>query len=490
MTTLGDRIRTRLADERGRLVKEAPYTIALAYPSPYAAAMSSLGYQRIYRAIMETPGMACERAFLGDEGSSADRGPERPLTYESERPLDAFPVVAVSVAYELELGGLAVLLEAAGIPPRRTDRDDRHPFILAGGPLTFSNPLPLAGLVDAVILGEAEEVTPRVLAELRAMGGPGRRARQLDRLATLPHVFVPTHHGATLPDVARADDSLIPAWAPIRTPHAVLVGHVPHRDRARLLPVVHLLRDARARPRRHAPGAGRGHPGARAGRRTPRRAGRGGRERPPEDRRDRGQAGDSGREVGLSSLRPDRLDDALVGALRRAGTKTLTTAMDGASERLRVSLERHAHTAHLERCAALARKHGMERLKAYLMVGLPTETDDDIDECVRLTGELEQGHPGLARHRPVLRQANTPLDGAPFAGVDVIDARLARLRRGLRGRVEVRATSAQWAWVEHALAQGGEAEGLAVIEAVHAGGSYAAYRRALGVVIDARAARQ
>ena len=76
MTTLRDRIRERLADETGRLVKEAPYTIALAYPSPYAAAMSSLGYQRIYRAIMETPGMACERAFLDDEAEWA--GTARP----------------------------------------------------------------------------------------------------------------------------------------------------------------------------------------------------------------------------------------------------------------------------------------------------------------------------------------------------------------------------------------------------------------------------
>ncbi len=201
-----------------------------------------------------------------------------------------------------------------------------------------------------------------------------------------------------------------------------------------------------------------------------------------------GKLADTGREVGLSSLRPDRLDDALVGALRRAGTKTLTTAMDGASERLRVLLERHAHTAHLERCAALARKHGMERLKAYLMVGLPTETDDDIDECVRLTGELSKVIPVSLGIAPFCAKRTTPLEGAPFAGVDVIDARLARLRRGLRGRVDVRATSPKWAWVEHALARGGEAEGLAVIDAVRAGGTFAAYRRAIEPVIDARRA--
>jgi radical SAM superfamily enzyme YgiQ (UPF0313 family) len=187
---------------------------------------------------------------------------------------------------------------------------------------------------------------------------------------------------------------------------------------------------------------------------------------------------DSGREVGLSSLRPDRLNDALVGALRKAGTKTLTTAMDGPSERLRESLERRARIKHLERCAGLARTHGMERLKLYLMVGLPTETDDDIDECARFTTELSKIIPVSLGIAPFCAKRNTPLDGAAFAGIDVVDDRLARLRRGLRGKADVRSTSSKWAWVEYVLAQGGEAEGLAVIDAVHAGGGFAAYKRA------------
>ena len=72
---LRERIRRRLADETGRITKEAPFTVALAYPSPYGAAMSSLGYQRIYRAIMEAPGLACERVFLDDE-AEGDAAPQ------------------------------------------------------------------------------------------------------------------------------------------------------------------------------------------------------------------------------------------------------------------------------------------------------------------------------------------------------------------------------------------------------------------------------
>jgi len=85
------RIRRRLADEVGRIDKEAPFTVALLYPSPYAAAMSSLGYQRVYRALMESPGLGCERVVLDDEAETDVLAQGRPFSYESLRPLEAFP---------------------------------------------------------------------------------------------------------------------------------------------------------------------------------------------------------------------------------------------------------------------------------------------------------------------------------------------------------------------------------------------------------------
>jgi radical SAM superfamily enzyme YgiQ (UPF0313 family) len=190
---------------------------------------------------------------------------------------------------------------------------------------------------------------------------------------------------------------------------------------------------------------------------------------------------DRGCEVGLSSLRPDRLakNEDFVAALARVGTRTLTTAMDGTSERVRDLLDRRARPKHLVRCAELAKKHGLDRLKLYLMIGTPGETDADVDECVAFATELSRIVPLALGIAPFCPKRNTPLDGAPFAGIDVVDARLDRLRRGLKGRVDLRATSARWAWVEYVLAQGGEAEGLAVIDAVDAGGSFRAYERAL-----------
>jgi len=479
--TLRERIRRRLVDETGRIAKQAPFTIALCYPSPYRVGMSSLGFQRIYRALMEAPGLACERAFLDDEcEGDAARQAEHPVTYESLRPVEELPVLAFSVAYELEIAGVVRMLRAANIPPRRADRDARHPLVIAGGPLTFSNPLPLAAIVDAIVVGEAES---RTVAVTLAVAQAGSRGAQLDAIAQIAHVFVPTHH-ATLPGVGAEDDAVLPAYSAIRTPHAELSD-------------MFLIETER--------GCSRGCAYC-----VMRRSTNGGMRIVPADRvleaipRDARRVGlvgaavsdhpaivsivsalaDRGCEVGLSSLRPDRLANTedFVAALARAGYRTLTTAMDGTSERVRATLDRRARPKHLVRCAELAREHGMDRLKLYLMVGTPGETDADIDECVALTTELSRIVPLALGIAPFCPKRNTPLDGAPFAGIRAVDARLERLRRGLRGRAEMRATSSRWAWVEYVLAQGGEAEGLAVIDAVEADGSFRAYERAFASV--------
>ncbi len=455
--------------------KEAPLTVALAYPSPYGAAMSSLGYQRIYRSLMEMPGVACERVMLDDDAEGNLSAQEVPVTLESQRAMSDFPIIAVSVAYELEIVPFIRMLEAAGLPALAEERDHRHPFVLAGGPLTFSNPLPVAPYVDAIIIGEAEDLVAPVI---EAIASGATRAAQLDALAKIPHVFVPAIHGGVLPLVAKASDDQLPAWGPIRTPYAVLSN-------------MFLLETERGCSRQCTYC-------------VMRRSTNGGMrlasmerilELIPKDAKRVGLVGaavsdhprivdivntlaDRGVEVGLSSLRPDRLRDEFVGALKRGGYKTLTTAMDGPSERLRESLERRAKEKHLLRCAELARHHGMERMKLYLMIGLPTETEADIDECVRFGTELSRIIPLSLGIAPFCAKRNTPMDGLPFAGVKVVEDRLDRLRRGFRGRVDVRATSARFAWLEYVLAQGGPLEGRALLEVARAGGKFAHYKKA------------
>ncbi len=326
-------VRTRLADEWGALSPTGTKRIALVYPSPYHVAMSSLGYQTIYRLVPQHDGWFAERAFLPDD-VAAWRAARLPLlTAESELPVGELPVIAFSVAYELELTGLFDCLELSGLPVLAADRDARHPLVIAGGPLTFSNPLPLGRFCDVVLMGEAEALMGPLLDACNdgACSDTAQRQAQLAHFAQLPGFWVPSVHGEKLPPVARADDELLPARSQILTPHTELRSMFlvePERGCSRGCTYCVMRRSTNGGMRLVSP------------------------ERvmelvPPEARRV-GLVGaavtdhpkirqivralvDSGRDVGISSLRADRLDDELVGLLARGGYRTLTTASDGGS---------------------------------------------------------------------------------------------------------------------------------------------------------------
>ncbi len=472
--------RELLAAERGTLFKEAETRIALMYPSPYRAAMSSLGYQQIYRTLHAMPGVAADRAMLPEEGTPSDA---RLDTLETAQPVGSYPMLAYSVAYELEIAGVVETLDRANIPALRDDRDSaRHPLVIAGGPLTFSNPAPLAPFCDVIIVGEGEELIVELVTLAREVGFS--RERLWDLLAGRPGYYLPHLHGETVPKVAAVDDALLPARSVIATPHTELAD-------------MFMTEAAR--------GCSRGCTYC-----VMRRSTNGGMRIVPRetiiagipaDARKVGLVGAAvtdhpdiagvvhdvvtgGRDVGISSLRADKLTDELVGLLARGGYRTLTVAADGASERMRRVVERSTQAKHLLRSAELARAHRLHTLKVYMMLGVPGETDADVDELIALSKELAAIHPKVAYGlAPFVAKRNTPLDGTEFAGIDLVDARLTRLRKGLNaaglgGKVEVRATSARWAWVEYMIAQAETVAGLAIMDAHRAGGSFAAYKKA------------
>ncbi|HEY5955496.1 MAG TPA: radical SAM protein [Polyangiaceae bacterium] len=485
-----DRRETRLRSEIGAIVRDAPNRIALVYPSPYHVAMSSLGYQTVYRLIQATEEFCAERVFLPDE-LATDEASDEPITsIETNRPLGDFATMAVSVAYELELGTLVRLFEQARLPWLRSMRDEGHPLVIAGGPLTFSNPRPLLPFVDVLVLGEAEQSIPFVLEVIRE-----RLPRQatLERLAAHPHIVVPAIDPQKPLHVDKADDALLPAFSVIRTPLTELSNMFlieAERGCSRGCQYCVMRRSTNGGMRIFEPQRIFGLV--------------------PPDATKVGLVGaavsdhpkiveivstlaDQGKRVGLSSLRPDKLKEPFVQALGRAGYRTLTTALDGPSARLRESIDRRSREEHYRRAAELARQYGMDRLKLYLMIGLPGEMDEDIDECSRFVSELSRIIPVALGISPFCAKRNTPLDGAPYAGIGLVQSRIARLRRGLQGRADVRATSARWAWVEHVLSQGDIAEGLAVADAVLAGGGFAQFRKrfeALGHRCDGSAFSQ
>jgi radical SAM superfamily enzyme YgiQ (UPF0313 family) len=465
-----DAIRARLSDEVGTLVVDAPESVAFVYPSPYHTGMSSLGYQTLYRAINQRPGRAAHRAFLPDDVAEARRTRAPLLTYEALRPVSSYSVFALSVAYELELAGVVECLELSGFPPLAAERDARHPIVLAGGPLTFSNPLPLAPFVDVILMGEADETVHQALDIIFSAGDRDRVLREIaDRI---PSAHVPSLHGDQMPPVEKADSEHLPAYSQILTPHTELremflvepergchrgceycVMRRSTNDGMRTFDIDKVLSLVPERARRV------GLVGA-AVTDHPRIA-------------DLVEAlADTGLDVGLSSLRADRLNDRLCTALRRGGQTVLTTASDGASQRLRNLIQRRAPESVLVEAAQFARAHGFKRLKLYMMLGLPGEEDDDVAELIDFSVRLSKIVPLSLGIAPFVAKRNTPLDGAEFAGIKVVDKRLDILRKGVRGKVDVRGTSARWAWVEYVLAQGGQAEGRAVLDAVHRGGAF------------------
>ena len=193
---------------------------------------------------------------------------------------------------------------------------------------------------------------------------------------------------------------------------------------------------------------------------------------------------DSGRELGVSSLRADRIarKPDIARLLRQGGYKTLTVASDAASQRLRKGLSKGTFEKHLFACAEQASEHNYKLLKIYMMVGVPGEQEEDLDELIRFAKEISVIHPVAFGVAPFVAKRNTPLDGIPFAGIKNVERRLKYVQKGLRptrGRAELRSTSARWAWAEYMLAQGGPEMGLAVLEAVHNGGSFGDWKRAL-----------
>jgi len=468
--------RARLAAEQGTLFKEAALKVALCYPSPYHVGMSSLGYQAIYREMHLHEGVTAERVFLPDDVEAMAKAGLEPFSEETQTPLSRFGLLAFSVSYELELTGLFTLLERAGHAVLRTERPASAPLIIAGGPLTFSNPDPLEPFVDVLVQGEAEDTIHTLLDVVQGGGG---KEQWLSQLAKLPGFRVP---GVSNPSsrylVHRTEDARLPARSSIVTPNTELRSMFliePERGCSRGCHYCVMRRTTNGGMRTVSP------------------------ERVleliPDHARRVGLVGaavtdhprivelletlvKAGREVGVSSLRADRLTQRLVSALHEGGAQALTVASDGASQRMRDLVDRKHSETQILNAAHFAKTAGMKRLKVYNMVGLPLETDEDIDELARFTTELSKILPVALGVAPFAAKRNTPLDGSPFAGIDVVDARLERLRKALRGRAEIRPVSARWAWVEYMLAQCGPEGGLAALDAHRAGGSFSAWKKA------------
>lgn len=452
---------------------DAPNRCALVYPSGYHVGMSSLGFQQIWRSILATDGWTPLRAFNDDDEPS-----ERPFAYELNRAMPEVEAIALSVAYELELAGVITMLERLGLPPLRRERQPDHPIVIAGGPLTFSNPAPLLPFVDVLICGEGEGLIKEVLQRIEGED----KASLSALLSGLSGVVVATERAPVLLPVAKADDVLLPAHSAIVAESTELRKMFliePERGCSRQCTYCVM--------RRSTNGGMRPVPAQAVLDAIPQGVERvglvGAAVTDHREITDLVNAlADRDFSIGISSLRADRLKRPLLEALFRGGYRTVTVALDGASPRLRRVVRRKTEDQHIERVAREAKSVGFMKMKIYMVLGLPTEHDEDLENLAHELIELSKILPIDVGLSPLVPKRNTPLYCAPFIGVKESDRRLKLLRRLLKGRVNVRPVSSRWSWVESVLARGGLAVGEAVLEAHRRGGDYAAYKAAFKAV--------
>ncbi len=202
------------------------FKVALAFPDIYDLGMSNLGVMLLYEQINNQPDMLAERVFSPwRDMESMMRQHDIPLFgLESKTPIVDFDLLGISIPYEQLYTNVLNLLDLAGMPVRSADRDERYPFVIAGGHSCY-NPEPMAPFIDAFVIGEGEEITVEVARTLQAMRGASRE-EQLKAVAGIQGIYVPHFY-----DVAYNTDGTVCEVVP-NTPD------VPARVLKRIVPVL------------------------------------------------------------------------------------------------------------------------------------------------------------------------------------------------------------------------------------------------------------
>jgi len=462
-----ERARQILSKEVGYVTK--PHgdrlRVALAFPNTYWVGMSNLGFQTVYRLFNAEPDIVCERFFLPPKQElaalSAAKAPL--LTLESQTPVGEFDIVAFSVSFEWDYVNVLTLLRLAGIPAYASERTNRHPLVVIGGAVTFVNPEPLAPFAEVIAAGEGEVLIPGLR---RAMAEATDRADLLTRLSSERGFYVPSFYepeyaadgtlagytargGAPLPvrkAALKTTEAVDPPATTIFTPDTefgsrFLIEVV--RGCANLcrfcwagynyLPVrafpadriLQLAEDARTYSQR----AGLvsialcDH---------------------PEIERILSRLLELGYAISPASLRLDDLTPTIVQMLRQSGERSITIAPETGSDRLRRVINKTVTNDEILESAELIFANGIESLKLYYMIGLPTETDEDLVAIRDLTLQLRERMLKYAKPRgrvgsitgsvnPLIPKPGTAYQWLAMEDPSITDRKIKRLRSLMAG---------------------------------------------------------
>ena len=464
-----ERARDVLAREVGFVRKPhgGRIRVALAFPNTYYVGMSSLGFQTVYRLFNDLDDVVCERVFLpAKQELQAQLEEGAPLlTLESQTPVGDFDVLAFSVSFEWDYTNVVTLMRLAGMAPRAAARGPRDPLVVIGGAVTFVNPEPLSAFADVIAAGEGEILIPALAGAIRAAED---RDDLLRRLTVERGFYIPSFY-----DVRYADDGTIAAFEPrpgTGAPPVVkkaAVKSIDHLDPpatsiftpdtefgsrflievvrgcanlcrfcwagynylpVRAFPADRILQLA-AEAKQYSSKAGLvsialcDH---------------------PEIERILTGLLDMGYSISPASLRLDDLTEPIVRLLRKSGERSITIAPETGSDRLRRVINKTVTNAEILAATELIFANEIENLKLYYMIGLPTETEEDLVAIYDLTVAMRaimmqhgktRGRVGriVGSVNPLIPKPGTAYQWLPMEDPGVTDAKGKRLRHLLSG---------------------------------------------------------
>ncbi|PKO23447.1 MAG: B12-binding domain-containing radical SAM protein [Chloroflexi bacterium HGW-Chloroflexi-1] len=503
----------------------AQVRLVLAYPDVYQVGMSNLGLMILYDIVNRRPDCLAERVYAPwVDMEAAMRQAGIPLySLESRHPLREFDVLGFTLPYELNFSNVLNMLDLAGLPVLAAERGADWPLVIGGG-VGAVNAEPLADFFDAFAIGDGEEVILEILnACARAKESRAGKLELLRALAGIPGVYVPSLYQVTYHDdgtvaaitpttpearpriLRRVMSQLLPPPVDLIVPYVQAVhdrgmveiargctagcrfcqaGMVYRPLRERSLPEVLAAVEAIGRCTGYEEIAlvslsSASHP----------------------------QIEEMVREliaryshpplaVSLPSLRIDTFSVRLAELFQGRRKTGLTFAPEAGSQRLRDVINKRVTEADLLATAEAAFAGGWQRIKLYFMIGLPTETLDDVAAIVELVQEVRAvGRRYHGRRAQVnvsvatfIPKPHTPFQWSPLVGEDDLATRLALLRRGVKGRgVQLSWHAPQTSLLEAALARGDRRLGRVIHRAWQLGARFDAWPEHFGWEVWQRA---